>query len=118
MIARATIRRWAMPPESAATGSCARSARRNWSSRMVASALAVRAFIPKKRPWKYRFSNTLSARSRVLVWGTTPITCLAATGWATTSIPPTSAWPLVGITRVVSIPAVVVFPAPFGPSRP
>ena len=39
-------------------------------------------------------------------------------GCATTSIPPTSARPLVGITPVVSMPAVVVFPAPFGPSRP
>src|SRR2546423_1755862 len=33
-------------------------------------------------------------------------------------MPPTNARPLVGITRVVSIPAVVVFPAPFGPSSP
>ena len=35
-----------------------------------------------------------------------------------TSIAPTNAAPEVGITRVVSIPAVVVLPAPFGPSRP
>src|SRR4051812_26156374 len=33
-------------------------------------------------------------------------------------MPPTMALPLVGITRVVSIPAVVVLPAPLGPSRP
>jgi hypothetical protein len=43
---------------------------------------------------------------------------LAAVGCATTSIPPTKARPLVGITRVVSMPAVVVLPAPFGPSNP
>ncbi len=28
------------------------------------------------------------------------------------------AWPLVGLTRVVRIPTVVDFPAPFGPRRP
>src|SRR5207237_5554996 len=50
--------------------------------------------------------------------GTTPITCLAAVGCATTSMPPTKARPLVGMTRVVNMPAVVVFPAPFGPSKP
>src|SRR5262245_20413191 len=33
-------------------------------------------------------------------------------------MPPTYAPPLVGITRVVSMPAVVVLPAPLGPSRP
>src|ERR1700709_2540622 len=33
-------------------------------------------------------------------------------------MPPTKARPLVGITRVVSMPAVVVLPAPLGPSRP
>src|SRR6478609_9722268 len=33
-------------------------------------------------------------------------------------MPPTNARPLVGITRVVSMPAVVVLPAPLGPSRP
>ena len=43
---------------------------------------------------------------------------LAAVGCASTSMPPTMALPLVGITRVVSIPTVVVLPAPFGPSRP
>ena len=36
----------------------------------------------------------------------------------TTSTPSTDAVPLVGRTRVVSTPTVVVFPAPFGPSRP
>ena len=33
-------------------------------------------------------------------------------------MPPTVAAPAVGRTRVVSIATVVVFPAPFGPSRP
>src|SRR4051794_26755147 len=118
MIARATIRRWAMPPDSAATGSLPRSESRNCPSRRSASDRAVFAAIPKKRPWKYRFSHTESDRSSVLVCGTTPMTCFAAVGCATTSMPPTNARPLVGITRVVSMPAVVVFPAPFGPSSP
>src|SRR5262249_4119926 len=47
-----------------------------------------------------------------------PIACLASAGWATTSTPPTTALPSVGITIEVSMPTVVVFPAPFGPSRP
>ena len=33
-------------------------------------------------------------------------------------MPPTSARPDVGMTRVVSMLAVVVLPAPFGPSKP
>jgi hypothetical protein len=78
----------------------------------------VRASIPKNRPWKERFSRTLSARSSVFVWVTTPIRRFAAAGSATTSTPPTRAVPLVGRTRVVSMPAVVVLPAPFGPSSP
>ena len=51
-------------------------------------------------------------------WLTIPRICLASDGWATTSMPPTNADPDVGITRVVSIPAVVVLPAPLGPSSP
>ena len=43
---------------------------------------------------------------------------LGPRGFATTSTPPTCACPDVGTTRVVSIPAVVVLPAPLGPSRP
>ena len=35
-----------------------------------------------------------------------------------TSISPTKADPAEGMTRVVSMPAVVVFPAPLGPSSP
>ena len=74
--------------------------------------------MPNSRPWKYRFSHTFSWRSRVFVCETTPISCLASAGCATTSMPATNAWPEVGITRVVRIPAVVVLPAPLGPSRP
>jgi hypothetical protein len=34
------------------------------------------------------------------------------------STPPTVAVPLVGMTRVVSMPMVVDLPAPFGPRKP
>src|SRR4051794_39602292 len=44
--------------------------------------------------------------------------CLARAGSATTSTPPTMARPPVGTTRVVSMPTVVVLPAPLGPSSP
>src|SRR5947208_47275 len=44
--------------------------------------------------------------------------CLASGGLATTSTPLTSALPDVGMTLVVSMPTVVVLPAPLGPSRP
>ena len=45
--------------------------------------------MPKNRPWKYRFSHTVSDRSSVLVCGTTPISRLASAGERTTSMPPT-----------------------------
>src|SRR6185312_7082540 len=45
-------------------------------------------------------------------------TRLAATGSATTSMPSTTTRPLLGFTRVVSDPIVVVLPAPLGPSSP
>src|SRR5690349_13532010 len=42
----------------------------------------------------------------------------ALVGWATTSTPATTARPASGISNVVRIRTAVVFPAPFGPSRP
>ena len=60
----------------------------------------------------------MSERSRVFCCETTPISCFARAGSAMTSMPPTCASPEVGTTRVVNMPAVVVFPAPFGPSKP
>ena len=74
--------------------------------------------MPNSRPWKYRFSHTVSWRSRVFCCETIPLSCLASAGWAATSTPAMNARPDVGTTRVVSMPAVVVLPAPFGPSRP
>ena len=53
MIARATISRCAMPPESAATGSVpAVGEAELLEQRGRPRAFAVRALIPKKRPWK------------------------------------------------------------------
>ena len=53
MIARATIRRCAMPPESAATGSFAALGQAELLEQPVGLALARPcADIPKKRPWK------------------------------------------------------------------
>src|SRR6476620_2268211 len=43
---------------------------------------------------------------------------LASAGLPMTSTPPTSAEPDVGTTRVVSMPTVVVLPAPLGPRSP
>jgi hypothetical protein len=107
-----------MPPERAKTDALAQLTRWNCSSSWSAAARASLAGMPNNRPWKYRFSHTDRARSSVFCWVTTPMTCLAKAGWATTSTPPTMAWPDVGMTLVVSMPAVVVLPAPFGPRRP
>ncbi len=88
------------------------------SSRSPAILLDSFALMPNSRPWKYRFSHTVSWRSRVFCCETIPLSCLASAGRAATSIPARNARPDVGTTRVVSIPAVVVLPARFGPSRP
>jgi hypothetical protein len=65
-----------------------------------------------------RLSRIEIERSRLLCCGTTASWARAGTGLRTTSTPPMRAVPAVGRTRVVSIPTVVVFPAPLGPSRP
>ena len=65
-----------------------------------------------------RFLRIDSERSRLLRCGTTASMLRASTGSAPMSTPPTSARPPVGLTRVVSIPTVVVLPAPLGPSNP
>ena len=52
MIARATISRCAIPPESAYTDALAHLDSWNCSSSSSAAAFAVFAVIPKNRPWK------------------------------------------------------------------
>ena len=115
---RATISRCAMPPDRVFTSAEARSARRNRSRSSSARWRASRVDIPKYFPWWNRFSHAVRLRSRVFVWDTTPITRLVAVGCATTSIPAIHAEPPEGITRVVSMPTVVVLPAPLGPRSP
>ena len=103
-IARATISRWAMPPESA----------HHRRLGPVGQAEPLEQLVGRRRepPWPPCRSSgrgsrgsptTVSARSRVLVCGTTPISCLASAGCLTTSTPPTTP-PGGGMTRVVSIP--------------
>ena len=117
-MARATISRWAIPPDSAYTEALAHLDSWNCSSSSSAVCRDALAPMPNSRPWKYRFSQTVSWRSSVFCWDTIPLSCLASAGCAATSTPARKARPEVGSTRVVRMPAVVVFPAPFGPSRP
>ena len=112
-IARATINRCAIPPESANTDALAHFVRWNCASSSSEIRLESAEPIPNSRPWKYRFSHTVSWRSSVFCCETTPISCFASAGWEITSIAATWAPPRVGTTRVVSIPAVVVLPAPW-----
>jgi hypothetical protein len=65
-----------------------------------------------------RLRRPESERSTTGSWKTTLETLRAAIGSAATSWPASRADPLVGVTVVVSIPTVVDFPAPFGPSSP
>ncbi len=60
----------------------------------------------------------LSSRSTTASWKTTLLIRRAASGSATTSNPASSALPSLGAIVVVSMPTVVDFPAPLGPSRP
>ena len=117
-MARATMSRCAIPPDRAYTDALAHLDSWNCSSSSSAVRRDTFAPMPNNRPWKYRFSQTVSCRSRVFCWETIPLSCLASAGCAATSTPARNARPEVGTTRVVSIPAVVVFPAPFGPSKP
>ena len=60
----------------------------------------------------------MRARSTTGSWNTTPLTLRAEIGSAATSNPASRAVPAVGAIVVVSMPIVVDFPAPFGPSSP
>ena len=118
MSARAIITRWLCPPEKKSGLSPARSSSPNWSSSSSARGSRSGAGMPWYAAWKMRLSRIEMERSRLLCCGTTASCARARTGSRTTSTPPMRAVPAVGRTRVVSIPTVVVFPAPLGPSRP
>ncbi len=86
---------------------------------LIGGAARVRGGDAEQAPVEVQVLPDVSWRSSVFCWETMPISCLASAGCATTSIAPTNApSPRSGITRVVSMPAVVVLPAPLGPSRP
>jgi hypothetical protein len=116
--ARAIISRCCCPPESASTLAPAFSAKPSRSISPCARGSATAFGTPKYEAWKSRFSSTFSARSGFGRCGTTPMRRRTSTGCAETSTPSTRACPPVGRTRVVRMPMVVVFPAPFGPSIP
>jgi hypothetical protein len=79
-MARATMSRWAIPPDSAYTDAVAHLLSWNCSSSWSAVFLEAFAPMPNRRPWKYRFSQTVSWRSRVFCWETIPLSCLASAG--------------------------------------
>ena len=79
---------------------------------------AAEGGIPHSRACSSRLRRPVSALSTTASWKTTLLSDRAATGSRATSNPASRADPLVGLIVVVSIPIVVDFPAPFGPSRP
>src|SRR5437763_1403439 len=87
---------------------------------MSAAARSLRSVRPTPwyAAWNVRFWRGVRDRSRLLRCGTTARRDRAATGSRRTSIPASTARPLVACTRVVSTPTVVVLPAPLGPSSP
>ena len=100
MMARATISRWAMPPDNAMTGVSARSARRTRSSMSIATGMRRLRRHPEVAAVELEvLGDGHGAVEGVEVWGTTPMTCLASAGLPITSTPPTSAVPDVGMTR-------------------
>src|SRR5690242_8665996 len=74
--------------------------------------------MPHNRACRSRLRRPVSALSRTDSWNTPLLAAGAAMGFLTTSKPASRADPPVGLMVVVSIPMVVDFPAPFGPSSP
>lgn len=118
MSPRAIITRCAWPPERSSAIAFALSARPIRSSSSSARRFRSARPTPWYAAWKTRLSRTPSERSRFCRCGTTASFAHTATASVRTSSPATRAIPDVGTTRVVRTPTVVVFPAPFGPSRP
>src|SRR5256714_13640572 len=115
---RAIINRWAIPPKYQSTLMSAWSSSPNCSSSAAARSLRSVRPTPWYAAWNVRFWRGVRDRSRLLRCGTTARRDRAATGSRRTSIPASTARPLVACTRVVSTPTVVVLPAPLGPSSP
>ena len=92
-MALATISRCAIPPDRAYTDAFAHLD--SWNCTSSSSAIRRDSFapMPNSRPWKYRFSHTVSWRSRVFCCETIPLSCLASAGCAATSMPDRNAAP-------------------------
>ena len=90
----------------------------NCSRCCMARRTASPRAMPKYAAWKTRFSRTFRLLSGFGRCGTTPMRWRTSVGRVRTSAPSMIAVPDVGITRVVQMPIIVVFPAPLGPRRP
>jgi len=73
---------------------------------------------PRNLPHSTRLSRTVSSGSTAVSCSTAASARRAPSGSSLTSQPAIHARPVAGRSSVASIPTVVVFPAPFGPSSP
>ena len=100
------------------TARSAASVSRKEASRSRARLRAAGRDWPVSRPMSMRFSSPVSVSSTDAYCPVSPVTCRTWCAWLTTSWPQTVARPPSGRTSVARIRTAVVFPAPFGPSRP
>ncbi len=89
---------------------------------MISNTSSTRNFnaAPRKPyilPQKTKFSRADKSGYNAISCGTTPRLAFAASGSFVTECPIMEASPLVGASKPESIEIVVLFPAPFGPSR-
>mmetsp|Transcript_48840 Transcript_48840/g.119012 ORF Transcript_48840/g.119012 Transcript_48840/m.119012 type:complete len:200 (+) Transcript_48840:1000-1599(+) len=119
IIEMATLRRRFIPPEKAPARWCALSVRRTSSMRRSASVESEAKEMPLIAPKSSRCCLAERLSQRMSNCGHTPIIFLTRAIPAAVAIlcPSTSALPLVGGRKPVSILIVVDFPAPLGPSR-
>ena len=115
-LARSSLRR--MPPEYVLTTRSAASASSNCSSRSSARRRASALGNWYSRPKSQRFSLPVRFSSTAAYWPESPMRRRICCAWRTTSRPATVACPESGRRSVARIRTVVVFPAPFGPSKP
>src|SRR3954466_13228892 len=109
-------RRW--PPLRLPTGRSSSSASPSDRATDLIRFAACAGATPHRRACRSRWRCPLSNRSTTGSWNTTLLRRRAARGSRATSTPATLARPAVGAIVVVSMPTVVDFPAPFGPSSP
>lgn len=117
MIAIATCNLRLLPPESVPASLLTCSPR--FMTSMVRSTNFVRILlaIPLTLAKKSKFSITVSDSNKVLCCGQYPINLLALLNQLRILKPPTETSPLVGTSSFVKLLNVVVFPAPFTPSK-